>query len=140
MSASDSAPLRKRRLVPGGSPEDSAQAIDLAACSEFSYSSEDTAHPIENVLDDRTGRSGSFWSSGRLDTPEQWVISFDAPQRLSRLTYEVEELRLQRTQEMRVEVSEDDGRTYRGLFVQEYTFSPEGAPFSEKTCGYRSLR
>jgi hypothetical protein len=132
MTASDSPPLRKRLLVPRAAPEDFDQPIDLATASEFSYSSEDAAHPIENVLDDRTGRGGSFWSSGRPDTPEQWIISFDTAQRLSRLTYEVEESRLQRTQEMRVEVSEDGGRTYRDLFVQEYTFSPQGATFQRE--------
>jgi hypothetical protein len=41
--------------------------------------------------------------------------------------YEVEEAERERTQEVRVEVSEDGGRTYRQILVQEYTFSPGGA-------------
>ena len=55
------------------------------------------------------------------------LIEFDAPQTLSRLVYEVQETRLARTQEIRVELSEDSGRTYRGILMQDYTFSPEGA-------------
>jgi hypothetical protein len=35
----------------------------------------------------------------------------------------------ERTQEIRVEVSEDGGRTYRQIVVQEYTFSPRGATY-----------
>ena len=33
----------------------------------------------------------------------------------------------ERTQEVRVEVSEDSGRSYRQILVQEYNFSPGGA-------------
>jgi hypothetical protein len=33
----------------------------------------------------------------------------------------------ERTQEVRVEVSSDHGRSYRQVLVQDYTFSPQGA-------------
>jgi hypothetical protein len=35
----------------------------------------------------------------------------------------------ERTQEIRVEVSEDGGGTYRQILVQEYNFSPSGATY-----------
>lgn len=38
----------------------------------------------------------------------------------------------ERTQELRVEVSEDGGRTYRQLLVQEYNFSPRGATYQRE--------
>jgi hypothetical protein len=38
----------------------------------------------------------------------------------------------ERTQEVRVEVSEDGGRTYRQILVQEYTFSPGGATYQRE--------
>jgi hypothetical protein len=46
--------------------------------------------------------------------------------------YEVEEAERERTQEVRVEVSEDGGRTYRQILVQEYTFSPRGATYQRE--------
>ena len=70
--------------------------------------------------------------SARPDVIEQIVVEFDQPQTISRLVYEVEEARRERTQEVRVEVSEDGGRTYRQLLVQEYTFSPRGATYQRE--------
>ena len=37
-----------------------------------------------------------------------------------------------RTQEVRVEVSEDGGRTYRQILFQEYTFSARGATYQRE--------
>jgi hypothetical protein len=70
--------------------------------------------------------------SARPDTLEQIVVEFDHPQTISRLVYEVEEAIRERTQEIRVEVSEDGGRTYRQILVQEYTFSPRGATYQRE--------
>lgn len=60
------------------------------------------------------------------------MLEFDHPQRISRLVYEVEECRQERTQEIRVEVSTDRGRSYRGVLAQDYTFSPQGATFQHE--------
>jgi hypothetical protein len=60
------------------------------------------------------------------------VFEFDRPQSTSRLAYEVEERSLERTQEVRVEVSCDHGRTYRQVLAQEYNFSPHGATFQHE--------
>ena len=70
--------------------------------------------------------------SARPDTAEHIVVEFDQPQAISRLVYEVEETRRERTQEVRVEASEDGGRTYRQFLVQEYNFSPRGATFQRE--------
>jgi hypothetical protein len=59
-------------------------------------------------------------------------VEFDKPQTLSRLVYEVEDAKRERTQEVRVEVSEDGGRTYRPILVQEYNFSPAGATYQRE--------
>jgi hypothetical protein len=119
-------------MTPAAPRADSSGAIDLAACASITYSSEDPTHPIENILDDHTGPGGTYWSSGRVDTVEQLLIEFDAPQSIARLVYEVEETLAERTQEVRIEVSEDAGRTYRGVLTQEYTFSPRGATFQRE--------
>jgi hypothetical protein len=125
-------PLRKRLITPAAPRPDSLGTIDLAACATIAYSSEDPAHPIENIMDDHSGPGGTYWSSDRVDTVEQLLIDFDVPQSIARVVYEVEEARSERTQEVRIEVSEDAGLTYRGVLAQEYTFSPRGATFQRE--------
>jgi hypothetical protein len=67
-----------------------------------------------------------------LDVTEQIVLEFDKPQNISKLVYEVEERMRERTQEVRVEVSEDEGRTYHQVLVQEFNFSPAGATYQRE--------
>ena len=109
-----------------------ADEIDIAHCATIAYSSEDPAHPVENLLDGRSGPGGARWISARPDTAEHIVVEFDQPRSISRLIYEVEETTRERTQEVRVEASEDGGRTYRQILVQEYNFSPRGATFQRE--------
>jgi F5/8 type C domain-containing protein len=116
--------IRKYLLTPAGASAGVTGSLDLATCAKLGFSAEDPSHPIENILDEDPN---SYWSSDRDNTTERLLVEFDAPQNLSRLVYEVQETRLARTQEIRVELSQDSGRTYRGILTQEYTFSPEGA-------------
>jgi hypothetical protein len=109
-----------------------ADEIDIAGGATIAYSSEDPAHPVEDLFDGRSGPGATRWMSARPDTLEQIVVEFDHPQTISRLVYEVEEAIRERTQEIRVEVSEDGGRTYRQILVQEYTFSPRGATYQRE--------
>jgi F5/8 type C domain len=125
-------PVRKRLLKPEANSGHFPVGLDIAACAVLAFSSEHTTHRVENILDERTGPGGSYWSSERPDTTEELVIEFDAPQTLSRLLYEVEEAKFERTQEVRVDVSQDRGLTYRGLITQDYTFSPGGATFQRE--------
>lgn len=125
--------LRKRQL--GSDPATSvsdADEIDIASCATIAYSSEDPARPVEHLFDACSGPGGTRWISARRNTTEQIVVEFDRPQTISRLLYEVEETERERTQEVRVEVSEDAGRTYRQVLVQEYTFSPTGATYQRQ--------
>jgi len=122
--------LRKRQLATDTIAAPRADhEIDIAACATIAYSSEDPAYPIENLLDERPGPGGTRWTSARPDAIEHIVVEFDRPQTISRLDYEVEETMWDRTQEVRVEVSDDGGRAYRQILVQEYNFSPWGATF-----------
>src|SRR5438270_11991596 len=91
-----------------------------------------SAHPVEHLLDEHSGPGAPRWMSARPDTTEHIVIEFDRPQAISRLVYEVEETMRERTQEVRVEVSEDGGRSYRQILVQEYNFSPGGATYQRE--------
>ena len=133
MSDANPSNLRKRRLEPDGATlARAADEVDIASCATIAYSSEDPAHPVEHLLDGRSGPGATRWISARPDVIEQIVVEFDQPQTISRLMYEVEEAVRERTQEVRVEVSEDGGRTYRQILVQEYTFSPRGATYQRE--------
>ena len=125
--------LRKRALEADAvTSAGTADLIDIASCATIAYSSEKPGHPVEHLLDGRSGPGGTRWISARSDVIEQIIVEFDQPQTISRLAYEVEEAVRERTQEVRVEVSEDGGRTYRQILVQEYTFSPGGATYQRE--------
>src|SRR4029077_8370550 len=95
--------LRKRPLQPDAAASaGTADEIDIAGCATILSSSEQPAHPVEHLLDGRSGPGGTRWISARPDSIEQIVVQFDQPQAISRLVYEVEEAERERTQEIRV--------------------------------------
>ena len=106
--------------------------IDIASLATFAYSSEDPDYPLEHLIDGHDGPGGTHWASARPNTTERIVLEFNPAQRISGLIYEVEECGQERTQEVRVEVSTDHGKTYRHVLVQDYTFSPQGATFQHE--------
>src|SRR3569832_2344686 len=105
MSSSHPPRIRKRLLASDSRPPRPAGTLDLAACASFEYTSEDPEHCVENILDDHRGPGGTYWSGARTNSIERLVIAFDAPQSLSRLMYEVEELQAERTQKNQIEMS-----------------------------------
>jgi hypothetical protein len=117
-----------------------AGEIDIAGCATVAYSSEDPAHPVEHLFDEQSDPGATRWISARPDTTEHIVVEFDRPLTISRLAYEVEETMRERTQEVRMEVSEDGGRSYRQILVQEYNFSPGEPPISAKNRASSSAR
>jgi F5/8 type C domain len=137
----DPSPLRKRPLEADAatSVRDNDE-IDIAGCATIAYSSENPVHPVEHLLDRRSGPGTTRWISARPDTVEHIVVEFDQPRAIGRLVYEVEEAIRERTQEVRVEVSEDGGRTYRQILVQQYTFSPRGATSNARKSALISAR
>ena len=106
--------------------------IDVASLATFRYSSEDPDHPLDHLIDGHCGRGGTRWASARANTTECIELEFEPAQEISRLIYEVEEHRVERTQQVRVEISTDRGRIYRQVLAQDYTFSPEGATFQHE--------
>ena len=125
--------MRKRLMSEHSSrPPERPREIDIASRATVAYSSENPAHPVEHLIDGHYGRGSTYWASARPNATERIVLEFDRPQQISCLVYEVEECRQERTQEVRVEVSSDCGRSYRQVLVQEYTFSPQGAIFQHE--------
>lgn len=132
MDRTDPARLRKRLTSEQSSTPERPGEINIASLATLAYSSEDPDHPLEHLVDKHSGRGGTRWASARLNATERIVLEFDHPQRIACLVYEVEECWQERTQEVRVEISSDHGRTYRQVLVQEYTFSPQGATFQHE--------
>ena len=64
--------LRKRRLDQSGqgagNTAGDAAPLDVARLATIAYSSEDPAHPIEHLLDERSGPGGSRWAAAQPDT------------------------------------------------------------------------
>jgi hypothetical protein len=131
MQTSPSLQVRKRLLSEAGSKGVSSPAnqIDLAASATVLYSSEDPRHPVENLLDGRSGRGATRWASAQPNRAEEIIIEFDRPQRITRVIFEAEELYAERTQQVTIEFSTDGGVSFMRCLVQEYTFSPGGATF-----------
>jgi hypothetical protein len=102
------------------------QEIAVLATATVIASSEADGHPVSQVFDEHRGPGGTQWIAG--EPGEQTVvIAFHQPTTLRRITLEIEEREVPRTQELQVSVSADGGRTYRELRRQEFTFSPDGA-------------
>jgi hypothetical protein len=117
------APLRHPVLQPG--------EIDIAATATVQVTSEDHAHPIENVFDQRRGPGESRWVADEQGE-QTLILAFDTPQTIHQIILEVEEPEVSRTQELRLSVSHDGGQTSRELQRQEYNFSPPGTTFERE--------
>jgi len=73
----DRSRLRKRPLETDATTNARAAGeIDIAGCATIAYSSEDPAHPVEHMLDGRSGPGATRWISARPDTTELIVIEF----------------------------------------------------------------
>jgi len=124
--------LRKHIVkTPQASPVPEPGEIDIAATATVQVTSEDPAHPLEHVFDQRRGPGGSRWVAAEPGE-QTLLLVFDTPQRIHRTIVEVEELDVSRTQELRLSVSHDGGQSYRELRRQDYTFSPPGTTFERE--------
>jgi hypothetical protein len=123
-----------RKQVSPKHPVESASfvgEIPVAEVAIVQVSSEQGNHPVDNVFDDRRGPGGSRWIAD--GTGEQaLILVFDSPQTIRKVSLEVEELSVSRTQELSASVSSDGGRTYRELVRQEFTFSPPSTSFERE--------
>ena len=105
--------------------------IAIAALSTVLVTSEDAAHPIDHAFDGHRGPGGTRWIAG--EPGEQAVIlAFEAPREIRRVSLEVEEPGVARTQDLQLAVSTDGGQIYREVLRQEYNFSPTGATFERE--------
>lgn len=116
--------MRKRVLNSGPRGQVPQDAwLDPEQVAQVEVTSEDAAHPIEAAL--LAGRE-SGWRAA--EPGEQTIrLIFDQPLRLRRIWLHFVEPAAERTQEFVVRWSADEGRSFRDLVRQQYTFSPQGA-------------
>jgi hypothetical protein len=112
-----------KRIIPqppqGFVPPDEVW-LDLENVVQAELTSEDASHPIESAL--RPG-AGSGW---RASEPGRQTVRllFDEPVRVKRVHLVFREEEQQRTHEFLLRWSSDNGRSYREIVRQQYTFSP----------------
>lgn len=108
------------RVLAQAVPED---WLDVVALADVELTSEDAAHPIEGAL---VHGSGTGWRA-EAPGPQTIRLLFHQPQRIRRLRLRFEDAEIERTQEFALRWSPDQGRTYRDIVRQQYTFAPAGA-------------
>ena len=96
--------------------------FDLGSMASVEISSEDPLQPIESALQPE-GASG--WRAAGPG-PQVIRLLFDQPQRVSRIYLLINEEELPRTQEFVLRWSRDQGKTYREIVRQQFSFSPPG--------------
>ena len=100
--------------------------IPVLSAATVVVSSEAEGHPVSHAFDAHRGPGGTQWMAGEPGD-QKMIITFHQPVPIRRITVEIEEREIHRTQELQVSVSNDAAKTYRELRRQEFTFSPEGA-------------
>src|SRR6266496_1112806 len=123
--------LRKQVLQYPAATEPQSGEIPVAAVATVLVTSETVDHPIDNAFDSRRGPGGSRWVAEKPGE-QTLILAFDVPQTLHKITLEVEEQAVNRTQELALAVSYDGGQTYRELVRQEFNFSPPSTTFERE--------
>jgi len=93
--------------------------LDLENTAQAELTSEDAAHPIESALKPGQGPGWRAAEPGR----QTIRLLFDTPLRVKRVHLVFCEEEQARTQEFLLRWS-SDGRTYRDIVRQQYTFGP----------------
>jgi hypothetical protein len=119
--------------------ESDPAALDIAAVATVIVTSEDPAHPIDNIFnyEDHTGRGR--WVAA---TPGEQclILDFDTPQTIRQIALTIEEREMPRTQELTISFSSDSERSYQELIRQEYNFSPPGTTWERESWSLPALK
>lgn len=109
----------QKRFISHEAGASNEQWLDPDCVGQVEVTSEDVEHPIESAL----ASVGSGW---RASSHGEQVIRllFDEPMKLGRIWVRFDEERDSRTQEFVLRWSPDQGRSYRDVVRQQFTFSP----------------
>lgn len=100
----------------------SMEWLDVDSLAQVEISSEDPAHPVESAL---KPHAAAGWRAAEPG-PQMVRLLFDAPQRLTCIYLLVKEEEASRTQEFVLRYSQNQGKTYREIVRQQFTFAPPG--------------
>lgn len=116
--------MRKRVIGSEPAPDgrETGGWLDLEPLARVEISSEEPGHPIEAAL---RAAGGPGWRAA-APGPQTIRLVFDHPQQIRRIRLVFAEEAHERTQEFALRWSDDEGRSYRELLRQQYTFSPPG--------------
>ena len=117
-------PIDRRDAVPGPALK------DIPTLATVLVTSESPDHPVDHLFDAEDGPGGTRWEAA-ADGEQALIVVFDAPQSIREVSVETEELHTTRTQVLTLSLSRD-GRAYRELLRQEFTFSPPGTTFERE--------
>jgi len=130
--------VRKRVLNKGDmpatkhdSPDASGEGMSIPDSATVMVTSEMSEHPIDHMFDGHHGPRSTKWVAGEAGD-QSVILAFDTPCNLRKVSLEVEETDVERTQELTLAISHDGGQTYREVLRQEYTFSPPGTTFERE--------
>jgi hypothetical protein len=124
--------LRKQILHTGSVKPAYHDGISIQDVATVFVTSEAVDHPVDHICDGHHGRGATRWIAG--EPGEQVIVlAFDSPQDLHKVSLEIEEPNVSRTQELTLALSFDGGQTYREVLRQEYNFSPPGTTFERET-------
>jgi hypothetical protein len=125
--------MLRKQIVPNQfrGPAPLEGELQIADVAMVQVTSEEAEHPIDHAFDRKRGPGATRWVAG---APGQQSVTllFDRPQTIRQIEIEVEELAVDRTQELALSISADGGRTYRELIRQEFNFSPPGTSFERE--------
>jgi hypothetical protein len=117
--------MRKSITPPSGTNINLSPAgswLDLEKIAAAELSSEDPEHPFENTL---RGDTSDGWKAGSPG-PQIIRIRFDDPQSIRRIHLQFREERMERTQEIALFATSQEG-PWKELVRQQWMFSPRGA-------------
>jgi hypothetical protein len=100
--------------------------IPVLSVATVHVTSEASGHPMAHMFDNSRGPGGTQWIAA-IPREQTISVAFHHAVTIRRITLEVEEREVARTQEVHVAVSNDGGATYRDLQRQEFNFSPDGS-------------
>ena len=117
--------MRKRLIAPisQDAPSLNEGWLDLDRAAVVEVTSEEKEHPVESAL-----VSGEVRGWRAADSGTQTIrLTFDEPQKLTRISLLFEESETERTQEFVLRWSPDGGRSFREIVRQQWNFSPPNA-------------
>jgi hypothetical protein len=123
--------LRKQILRTGSMKPAYHDAVSIQDVATVFVTSEAANHPVDHICDGNHGLGATRWIAG--EPGEQVIVlAFDSPQNIHKISLEIEEPSVSRTQELTLALSFDGGRTYREVLRQEYNFSPPSTTFERE--------